>query len=131
MSHSSASFSPRSRLTKNQWRGFWAAWAGWTLDGMDSFIYALVMVPALGDLLPASGIAPSTSTVGYYGGLLFALFLIGGGFALVWGPGADRHGRVRPPLLTVLRYSPFTFFSAVSTRVLHPAAFRLLAGIGL
>ena len=44
-------------LTTNQIRGFWAAWAGWALDGMDSFIYALVLVPALRDLLPRSGIA--------------------------------------------------------------------------
>src|SRR2546428_12144233 len=130
MSHSSASFSPRSRLTKNQWRGFWAAWAGWTLDGMDSFIYALVMVPALGDLLPASGIAPSTSTVGYYGGLLFALFLIGGGRALVWGPGADRYGRGRPPMLSGLRYSLFPFLCAIFARVWRLAAFWVLAGIG-
>jgi len=46
----------RSSLTPNQRRGFLAAWGGWTLDGMDSFIYALVMVPALRELLPRSGI---------------------------------------------------------------------------
>lgn len=34
-------------LTRNQIRGFWAAWGGWALDGMDSFIYALVLEPAL------------------------------------------------------------------------------------
>ena len=49
----------KTPLTKNQVRGFWAAWAGWALDGMDSFIYALVMVPALRELLPRSGI-PAT-----------------------------------------------------------------------
>ena len=43
-------------LTRNQFRGFWAAWAGWALDGMDSFIYALVLVPSLTELLPRSGI---------------------------------------------------------------------------
>ena len=32
-----------ARLTTNQIRGFWAAWGGWALDGMDSFIYALVL----------------------------------------------------------------------------------------
>ena len=42
------------KLTPNQVRGFWAAWGGWTLDGMDSFIYALVLVPALRELLPRS-----------------------------------------------------------------------------
>ena len=38
-------------LTPNQVRGFWAAWGGWALDGMDSFIYSLVLVPALTELL--------------------------------------------------------------------------------
>ena len=42
-------------LTSNQKRGFLAAWGGWALDGMDSFIYALVLVPALMELLPAIG----------------------------------------------------------------------------
>src|SRR5581483_5159489 len=47
----------KTPLTGNQVRGFWAAWGGWALDGMDSFIYALVMVPALRELLPRSGLA--------------------------------------------------------------------------
>src|SRR5262245_25542067 len=85
----------KTPLTRNQLRGFWAAWGGWALDGMDSFIYALVMVPALRELLPRSGIPGDQANVGYYGGLLFALFLIGWGLSLVWGPIADKFGRVR------------------------------------
>ena len=46
-----------TKLNSNQIKGFWAAWGGWTLDGMDAFIYALVLVPALTELLPRSGIA--------------------------------------------------------------------------
>ena len=38
-------------LTQNQIRGFWASWGGWALDGMDSFIYALVLLPSLRELL--------------------------------------------------------------------------------
>ncbi|MGA7634855.1 MAG: hypothetical protein WCB11_29165, partial [Terriglobales bacterium] len=45
----------RAPLTGNQVRGFWASWGGWTLDGMDSVIYALVLVPSLRELLPRSG----------------------------------------------------------------------------
>src|SRR5205814_2008202 len=52
---------------------------------MDSFIYALVMVPALRELLPRSGIPSDQPNVGFYGGLLFALFLTGWGCSLVWG----------------------------------------------
>src|SRR5262249_19380108 len=81
---------PPHRLTPNQVRGFWAAWGGWALDGMDSFIYALVLFPALRELLPRSGRPATAENVGFYGGLLFALFLFGWGLSLLWGPIADR-----------------------------------------
>jgi phage/plasmid primase-like uncharacterized protein len=53
----------RTRLTRQQIAGFWAAWAGWTLDGMDSVIYALVLAPALTELLPRSGVAATPAHV--------------------------------------------------------------------
>jgi MFS family permease len=118
-------------LTANQVRSFWAAWGGWALDGMDSFIYALVLVPAMRELLPRSGIAATTANIGYYGGLLFALFLIGWGMALLWGPVADRFGRVRTLMLTIICFSVFTFLSAFSTSIWMLAALRLFAGIGI
>jgi len=121
----------KNRLTKNQVWGFGAAWGGWALDGMDSFIYALVMVPALHDLLPRSGISGDAANTGFYGGLLFALFLVGWGLSLVWGPIADRFGRVRTLMLTIICYSTFTFLGAVATSVWQLAAFRLLAGVGI
>jgi len=119
------------RLTPNQVRGFWASWAGWALDGMDSFIYALVLVPALRELLPKSGIAATAGNVGFYGGLLFALFLAGWGMALVWGPIADKFGRVRTLMLTILCYSLFTFLAGFGHNVWEVAVCRLLAGVGI
>jgi MFS family permease len=118
-------------LTRNQIRGFWASWGGWTLDGMDSFIYALVLVPSLRDLLPHSEIAATKGNIGFYGGLLFALFLVGWGLAFLWGPVGDKFGRVRTLMLTVVWYSVFTFLSAVVTNVWQLAVLRLLAGIGI
>lgn len=125
--------SPRlkPRLNRNQKRSFWAAWAGWTMDGMDSFIYSLVLVPALSELLPRSGIPATTANVGYYGGLLFALFMIGWGVALVWGPIADRFGRVRTMMFSIFSFSLFTLVSAFATGVWSLALFRFLAGVGI
>ena len=120
-----------SALTPNQLRGFLAAWGGWVLDGMDSFIYALVMVPALRELLPRSGIPNDQSQLGFYGGLLFALFLVGWGCSLIWGPIADRFGRVRALMLTIFCYSLFTFLGAFASSVWMLAAFRFLSGIGI
>jgi len=123
--------SAKTPLTKNQVRGFWASWAGWALDGMDSFIYALVLVPAMRELLPKSGIPATAANTGFYGGLLFALFLVGWGLALVWGPVADRFGRVRTLAFTILCYSLFTFLAAFGQNIWEVAICRLLAGVGI
>src|SRR5438477_6822087 len=117
--------------TRNQIRGFWASWGGWALDGMDSFIYALVLVPSLRELLPRSGIAATKGSIGFYGGLLFALFLCGWGLAFLWGPIGDKFGRVRTLMLTIVWYSVFTFLSALVVNVWQLAILRLLAGIGI
>ncbi|HTA52473.1 MAG TPA: MFS transporter [Candidatus Acidoferrum sp.] len=123
--------SAKTPLTKNQVRGFWASWAGWALDGMDSFIYALVLVPAMRELLPKSGIRATAANTGFYGGLLFALFLVGWGLALIWGPVADRFGRVRTLAFTILCYSLFTFLAAFGQNIWEVAICRLLAGVGI
>src|SRR6266481_6403005 len=121
----------KSRLNPNQIRSFWAAWGGWTMDGMDSFIYSLVLVPALQELLPRSGIAGTPANVGFYGGLLFALFMVGWGTGMIWGPIADRFGRVRTMMFSILSFSLFTLLAAFSTGVWTLALFRFLAGVGI
>ena len=118
-------------LTTNQKRGFFAAWGGWALDGMDSFIYALVLVPALTELLPNSGIEVSPANIGYYGSILFALFLAGWGMSMVWGPIGDRIGRVRALMQTILTYSLFTFLCAFVTNIWQLAILRFFCGIGI
>jgi MFS family permease len=121
----------RSTLNQNQIRGFWAAWGGWALDGMDASIYAVVLVPALTELLPRSGIAATPANIGYYGSVLLALFLFGWGLSMVWGPIADRYGRVRALMLTILCYSLFTFLCGLVTNIWQLAVLRVLCGIGI
>src|ERR1041385_5396033 len=121
----------KTKLNANQIKGFWAAWGGWTLDGMDAFIYALVLAPALAQLLPQSGIAVNQGTTGYYGSVLQALFLLGWGLSMVWGPIADRFGRVKALMLTILFYSVFTFMCGLVSNIWQLAVLRVLCGIGL
>src|SRR5579863_6376028 len=131
MSNTSTAAEPRSKLSRGQITGFWAAWTGWTLDGMDSFIYALVLSPALTELLPKSGMDGSPANVGLVGSILFALFLVGWGLAFIWGPIADRFGRARVLAASVLVYAVFTGAAALSQSVWQLGLFRLLAGIGI
>src|SRR5271166_5081831 len=120
-----------TKLNRSQITGFWGAWAGWTLDGMDSVIYALVLSPALTELLPKSGIKATPAAVASTGSILFALFLVGWGLSLVWGPIADRFGRTRVLAATIFVYAIFTGAAALSQSVWQLALFRLLAGIGI
>ena len=98
---------------------------------MDASIYALVLVPALTDLLPNSGIAVNQGSVGYYGSILQAMFLLGWGLSMVWGPISDRVGRVRALMLTILCYSLFTFLCGVVNNIWQLAILRILVGIGI
>lgn len=120
-----------TRLNRQQIVGFWAAWFGWMLDGMDSVIYALVLGPALTELLPRSGIAATPANIGYIGSLMFGLFLVGWGLSFIWGPISDRFGRTKSLAATVLVYAVFTGAAAFAPNIWLLALFRFLAGIGV
>jgi MFS family permease len=122
---------PLETLSPAQVRGFWAAWSGWTLDGMDSFIFALVLAPALAELLPKSGLDGAPASVAFAGSVLFAVFLAGWGTSLLWGPIADRWGRTRTLAAAVACYAVFTAAAALAGNVWQLGIFRFLAGVGI
>src|SRR5882757_1074753 len=110
---------------------FWATWAGWMLDGFDSSMYGYILVGALSELLPASGIEASRANIGLYGGILFSIFMLGWACSMFWGWAADRYGRVRIMCWTVLIYSVFTALCGLSTGIVMFALFRFVAGFGI
>ena len=118
-------------LNRSQIVGFWGAWTGWTLDGMDSFIYALVLAPALTELLPASGYAATPANIGLAGSILFAMFLVGWGLSFIWGPLADRYGRTKVLAATIFMFAIFTGLAATAHNVWELGTYRFLAGIGI
>jgi MFS family permease len=121
----------RTPLNRQQIVGFWAAWFGWMLDGMDSVIYSLVLGPALTELLPRSGMQASPANIGFVGSIMFALFLMGWGMSFIWGPISDKFGRTKSLAATVFVYAVFTGAAALSTNMWELALFRFLAGVGI
>jgi MFS family permease len=110
---------------------FWATWFGWMLDGLDSSMYSYILVGALMELLPASGIEATPANIGVYGGLLFSIFMLGWACSMVWGWAADRYGRVRIMCWSVLVYSVFTALCGLSTGIVMFALFRFASGFGI
>lgn len=123
----------RHGVTPYQWLVLFVAWLGWVFDSMDATIYALVMHPALHELLHTPGGAPvTTDTIGWYGGIIFSIFLIGwavGG--VLFGVLADRFGRTRTLVFTILIYAVFTGLAALSATWWQLALFRFLTALGI
>jgi MFS family permease len=122
----------RHGVTRYQWLVLFVAWLGWVFDAMDATIYALVLHPALHQLLPATGGEVSSEAIGWYGGIIFSIFLIGwavGG--VLFGVMADRFGRTRTLVLTILIYAVFTGMAALSHTWWQLGLYRFLTALGI
>ena len=123
----------RRGVTREQWLVLIVAWLGWVFDSMDATIYALVLHPALAELLhPSPGGSVPQEDIAWYGGIIFSIFLIGwtiGGIA--FGILADRIGRTRTLMITILIYASFTGLAALSQEWWHLAAYRFLTALGI
>ena len=107
---------------------------GWLFDTMDQQLFTLARAPAMNELLATSpGVSrPDPQDVGFYGGMATAIFLhrLGHG-GLVFGVLGDRIGRAKTMLWTILIYSLFTGFSALSVGFWDFAFYRFLTGLGV
>src|SRR5436190_10046251 len=117
-------------LSAQQWKSGVAAWLGWLFDGLDMHLYVLVAAPFVAELLGVE--STSHPEVGFYSSWIQASFLIGwalgGGF---FGRVADRLGRSRALMLTILTYSLFTGLSFFAQTWWHLLIFRFLAALGI
>lgn len=120
-------------VTRYRWLVLFVAWLGWVFDSMDATIYALVLHPALHDLLRAqTGGGVSQEAIGWYGGIIFSIFLIGwavGG--VLFGVLADRFGRTKTLVFTILIYAVFTGLAALSATWWQLAMYRFLTALGI
>jgi MFS family permease len=114
--------SPPGPLTAAQRKTLLAASLGWMLDSFDVMLYAIVLSDVMRDLNMTKGAA----------GLLNALTLVASGLGgLIFGFLADRIGRTRALIFSILTYSVCSFASGLSTSILMLAAFRFVLGLGM
>jgi len=118
-------------ITANQWKSFIGAFGGWALDGFNVGIFGLVMAPAMRELLPKSGYQVNAATVGYFGQLGVAIFLAGWGCSFLWGPIADRVGRLPAMMYSIVVYAFFTCVAGFSHDIWQLFLFRFIAAIGI
>jgi MFS family permease len=103
-------------------RALIAASLGWMLDSFDVMLYALVlaaMLPDLGMSRNTAGIVASASLLASAAG------------GIIFGFVADRYGRTRALMASVLIYSVFTAACGFARTVPQLALFRVLLGIGM
>jgi len=109
-------------ITREQWRVLIAAKLGWMLDAMDFMIYAM----AVGRLKTYFGF--DDATAGMLGTVTLAMSAIGG---LIFGVVADRLGRTRALMGTILIFSFASLGAATSQSVRQLLMWRALLGIGM
>lgn len=99
---------------------------------MDATIYAIVLHPALHDLLHSTRSPPTPEQIGWYGSIIFSIFLIGWAIGgITFGILADRFGRTKVLIATIIIYAVFTGAAALSETWWHLAIYRFLTALGI
>ena len=110
------------QATPVQRRTLLAAALGWGLDAFDAMLYALVLALLMRDL----GMSKTTA------GLLGTLTLLASGMGgILFGFLADRIGRKRALMASILTYSVCSFASGLATSIAVLAAARFVLGLGM
>ncbi|HEY9786948.1 MAG TPA: MFS transporter, partial [Candidatus Obscuribacterales bacterium] len=110
------------------WHVWLATWLGGVFDGMDSSIFAIVLYPAMSELLQTT----SHAIVGVYASYIIALFMVGWALgAMIFGVLADYIGRARTLTLTILVYALCTGLCATAHSWWEMGLYRFLVGAGI
>ncbi|WP_037062880.1 MFS transporter [Pseudonocardia acaciae] len=115
-------------VTRTNWRTLGAAFLGWGFDGYETYALVVVLIPMLGQLLPAHELA----NLPLWGGIAVGITLVGwavGG--VVGGMVADRVGRKRVMIASIAAYSAFAGLTALSFNLESLLVLRFLTGLSL
>ena len=120
-------------MTAYQWTVLFAAWLGWGFDVFDGLLFNYVAPNCVPTLLglPLGSVAAKAATL-QWTGILTSLLLVGWGVGgLVFGRVADRMGRTRTLMLTMLLYALGTAACAFAPNMAVLVLCRLVASLGI
>ena len=118
-----------SGITRYQWLVLVIASLGWVFDVFEGQIFVASMNEAMPSLVP---LGTKPSELGFYNNIALAAFLTGGAVGgVVFGMLADRWGRTRTMIYTIVVYSLFTCVSAFAQTWWHLAVFRFFVALGV
>ena len=109
-------------VTVAEKRSLVAGGLGWMLDAMDVMLYSMVLAYLMGDL------GMSKQTAGLLNSLTLFASAIGG---MMFGLIADRVGRTRALMASILVYSLASGACGFSQTILQLAIFRFILGLGM
>jgi hypothetical protein len=116
-------------ITGYQWLVLVIASLGWIFDVFEGQVLLSSEKQMLGDLVGAS---TAEGTKELYKNLALAAFLAGGALGgVIFGGLADRIGRVRTMMITILMYSLFTCLTAAAQSWWQVIALRFLVALGV
>jgi MFS family permease len=126
---------PRLLLDMNgyQWGVLFAAWLGWGFDIFDGLLFSFVAPNCVPTLLGLEiGSPAAKAATAHWNGVLSSTLLIGwavGG--ILFGKIADRLGRTKTLLLTMLLYSLGTAMCAFANSMEMLLLFRIFVSLGI
>lgn len=116
-------------ITRYQWLVLAIASAGWVFDVFEGQLFAVYKTTAMADVLQVAENDPMVGTFSDYG---LASFLVGGALGgLVFGMLADRIGRRRSMIYSILVYSVFTGLHYFATSAWAIVALRFFVAMGV
>lgn len=119
---------PVAIQTSSNWHALIATSLGIMFDAMDASIYVIAMHPALAELLNTK----NDAQIGFYGSLILATFMVGWALGgVVFGALADRCGRTKAMIGSILLYACCTALCATSHSWQELAIYRFLVGCGI
>src|SRR5216683_6173158 len=110
------------QITPAERKSLLAGGLGWMLDAMDVMLYSLVLAYLIREF------SMDTRTAGFLNSLTLVASAIGG---LLFGVVADRIGRTRSLMVSILVYSLASAACAFSHSVTQLAVFRFVLGLGM